>query len=138
MQALPFSMFIWLCGPVEKVTVITDVKKFSYGKRRSNSSCLLVCGGLTGLNATGKWSTWTPARFKIPEKGEDFISAISVATQAYLERPKFKGEFFVYIIPGSRMEYTCSNCHLVCHPDKKVRKARYKNGHRKQCGHTGS
>ena len=24
------------------------------------------------------------------------------------------------------MEYTCSNCHLVCHPDKEVRKARYK------------
>jgi epoxyqueuosine reductase len=24
------------------------------------------------------------------------------------------------------MEYTCSNCHFVCHPDKEVRKARYK------------
>ena len=24
------------------------------------------------------------------------------------------------------MEYTCSNCHFVCHPDKEVRKARYR------------
>jgi hypothetical protein len=24
-----------------------------------------------------------------------------------------------------RLEYTFSNCHFVCHPDKEVRKARY-------------
>jgi hypothetical protein len=24
------------------------------------------------------------------------------------------------------MEYTCSNCHFVCHPNKEVRKARYR------------
>jgi hypothetical protein len=24
------------------------------------------------------------------------------------------------------MEYTCSNCHFVCHPDKEIRKARYR------------
>jgi epoxyqueuosine reductase QueG len=112
--------------PVEKVTVTLGGKEFSYGKRRSNCRCLFVCGGLTGLNATGKWSTWSPGRFKIPEKDEDFISAISAAIQAYLERPKFKGGFFVPIIPGSKMEYTCANCQLVCHPDKEVRTARYK------------
>jgi len=82
--------------------------------------------GLTGLNASGKWSTWSPDRFKIPEKDEDFIAAIPTATQAYLGRPKFEGGFFIGLIPGSRMEYTCSNCHLVCHPDKEIRTARYK------------
>ena len=112
--------------PLEKVTVILGGKEFSYGKRRSNSLCFLVCGGLTGLNASGKWSTWSPARFKIPEKDEDFIAAIPAATQAYLSRPKFEDGFYICLIPGSRMEYTCSNCHLVCHPDKAVRKARYK------------
>lgn len=40
--------------PVEKVTVIIDGKKFSYGKRRDNSCCLLVCMGLTGMNSSGK------------------------------------------------------------------------------------
>ena len=112
--------------PVEKVTVTLGGKEFSYGKRRSNSRCFLVCGGLTGLNASGKWSTWSPGRFKIPEKDEDFIAAIPTATQAYLGRPKFEGGFFICLIPGSRMEYTCSNCHLVCHPDKEIRTARYK------------
>jgi epoxyqueuosine reductase QueG len=112
--------------PIKKVTVTLGGKEFSYGKRRSNSRCFFVCGGLTGLNATGKWSTWAPGRFKIPEKDEDFIAAIPAAIQAYLGRPKFKGGFFVPIIPGSKMEYTCAYCQLVCHPDKKVRKARYK------------
>jgi len=112
--------------PVEKVTVTLGGKEFSYGKRRNNSRCLLVCMGLTGLNASGKWSTWSPGRFKIPEKDEDFISAMPAATQAYLERPKLKGGFFVPIMSGSMMDFPCSNCQLVCHPDKEVRTARYK------------
>ncbi len=112
--------------PVEKVTVTLGGKEFSYGKRRNNSRCLLVCMGLTGLSASGNWSTWSPGRFNIPEKDEDCISAIPSVTQAYLERLQFKGGFFVPIMSGSKREYPCSNCHLVCHPDKKVRTARYK------------
>ena len=111
--------------PVEQVNITLGDKEFSYGKRRSHSRCFLVCGGLTGLNVSGKWSTWSPARFDIPEKDEDFQSAAPVATQAYLNRPKFEGGFFICLISGSRMEYTCSNCHFVCHPDPEVRKARY-------------
>ena len=111
---------------VEKVTVTLGGKKFSYGKRRNNSRCLLVCRGLTGLNASGSWSTWSPGRFKIPGKDEDFVAAISAAAQAYLGRPKLKGGFFVPIMSGSMMDFPCSNCHLVCHPDKEVRIARYK------------
>ena len=112
--------------PVEKVTVTLGGKEFSYGKRRSNSRCFLVCGGLAGLNSSGKWSTWSPARFEIPAKDEDFLAALPAATQAYLDRPKFNGGFFIFLIAGSRMEYTCSNCHFVCHPDPEVRKARYR------------
>ena len=29
-------------------------------------------------------------------------------------------------MPGDRVELTCGNCQLICHPDKDVRKARYK------------
>jgi Uncharacterized Fe-S protein len=112
--------------PVEKVTVTLGGKEFSYGKRRSNARCFLVCGGLTGLNSSGKWSTWSPARFEIPKKNEDFLATLPDAIQAYQGRPKFKGGFFICLIPGSRMEYTCSNCHFVCHPNKEVRKAGYK------------
>jgi len=112
--------------PLEKATVTLGGKKFSYGKRKSKSRCGLVCGGLAGLNASGNWSTWSPARFEIPEKDEDFITATSGAQEASLRRPKIKGGFFVAKRPGNRLEYNCSNCSLVCHPDKKIRKARYR------------
>ena len=112
--------------PVEKVTVTLGGKEFSYGKRRNNSRCLLVCMGLTGLNVSGKWSTWFPGRFKIPENDGNFVAAMPAAIQAYLKRPKFKGGVFIPIMAGSMMEYTCANCQIVCHPDKEVRTARYK------------
>ena len=112
--------------PVEKISVTLGGKEFSYGKRKSNSRGLLVCMGLTGLSASGKWSTWSPGRFKIPEKDDDFISAIAAATQAYQERPKLNSGYFIPIMSGCMMEYPCSSCQLICHPDKKIRTARYK------------
>ncbi len=116
--------------PVEKVTVTLGGKEFSYGKRRNYSRCGYVCGGMAGLNPSGKWSTWSPARFEIAEKEEDVPDLLNPdaqipALQAYLERP-IKGGFFLALSPGYRLEYTCSNCQLVCHPDKEVRKARYR------------
>src|SRR5271157_1290258 len=81
--------------PVEKVTVTLGGKEFSYGKRRNNSRCLLVCIGLTGLDASGKWSTWSPGHFKIPENDEDFVAAIPATIKAYLGRPKFKAGYFI-------------------------------------------
>jgi hypothetical protein len=29
-------------------------------------------------------------------------------------------------MPGDRVALTCGNCQLICHPDKDVRKRRYK------------
>jgi hypothetical protein len=46
--------------------------------------------------------------------------------QAYLRRLKLKDGFFVPIMSGFMMEFPCSNCHLICYPDKEVRNARYK------------
>jgi hypothetical protein len=30
------------------------------------------------------------------------------------------------LMPGDRVELTCGNCQLICHPDKDIRKQRYK------------
>jgi hypothetical protein len=30
------------------------------------------------------------------------------------------------LMPGDRVELTCGNCQLICHPDKDIRKERYK------------
>lgn len=29
-------------------------------------------------------------------------------------------------MPGDKVELTCGNCQLICHPDKEIRKKRYK------------
>ena len=29
-------------------------------------------------------------------------------------------------MPGDRVELTCGNCQLICHPDKEIRKKRFK------------
>lgn len=99
---------------------------FSYSLHRSHSRCDYVCGGFTGLHQSGRWSTWSPARFPIPEKDEEFLPAIIAAADAYKNRPRQEGGFFHFLMPGNRINFTCSNCMLVCHPDIKVRKRRYK------------
>ncbi|MGZ3494495.1 MAG: epoxyqueuosine reductase [Thermodesulfobacteriota bacterium] len=110
----------------EKVTVSLGGIDFSYCKKRDHLRCDYVCGGFTGLHRSGKWSTWSPGRFPIPENDEDFRAAIRKAAKAYVKRPKPKDGFYHFLMPGYRIENTCGNCQLVCHPDKEIRKRRYK------------
>ena len=111
----------------EKVTVTMGGIDFTYSKRRSYSRCDYVCGGFAGLHSSGKWSTWSPARFPIPENDEDFLPALVEAATAYKNRPKqdFGCNIYHPLAPGNRLDFTCGHCQFVCHPDKEVRKQRY-------------
>lgn len=113
-------------SPDETATVILGGVSFSYAKKRSHHRCDYVCGGFAGLHPTGKWSTWSPARFPIPEKDGEFLPAIVHALKPFLNRPEASVRFFSVLVPGNRIELTCGNCQLVCHPDKAVRKRRYR------------
>jgi len=110
----------------EEATITLGGVEFTYSKRRSHHRCDYVCGGFAGLAPSGKWSTWSPARFPIPEKDEEFMPAILNAAQAYKKRQKGVRGFFHAVMPGKEFEITCSHCQLICHPDKEVRKRRYK------------
>ncbi|HOF04502.1 MAG TPA: hypothetical protein PK175_09165 [Syntrophales bacterium] len=112
--------------PDQKTVVRMGDFDFSYSRRRNHSRCDYVCGGFTGLHKSGKWSTWSPGRFPIPDKDEEFLPALVKAADAYKKRPQLEGGFFHFLMPGNRINFTCGNCMLVCHPDKKVRKRRYK------------
>jgi epoxyqueuosine reductase QueG len=110
----------------EKIDVTMGGMRFTYSKKHYHNRCDYVCGGFTGLHKSGRWSTWSPGRFPIPDSDEDFQAALLNAVGPYLNRPK-KGSFvFNALMPGDRVELTCGNCQLICHPDKTVRKARYK------------
>lgn len=113
-------------SPDKTVIVSLGDVEFSYSKRRTYLRCDYVCGGFSGLHRSGKWSTWSPARFRIPENDEDFRSAIKTAAKPYRQRKWMGNVFFHPLMPGNRGSFTCGHCQLVCHPDKEVRKRRYK------------
>jgi len=113
-------------NPDEKIVVRMGDVDFSYSARRHHSRCDYVCGGFTGLHKSGRWSTWSPARFPIPDRDEDFLPALMNAADSYKRRPREEGGFFHFLMPGNRISLTCGHCTLVCHPDKAVRKRRHK------------
>ncbi|MDR9459540.1 MAG: epoxyqueuosine reductase [Dehalococcoidia bacterium] len=114
-----------LMHPKEKTQVELGGVVFDYSKRRSYLRCEYVCGGFTGLHSSGKWSTWSPGRFPIPDDDGDFGPALVAALDAYGKRPDLGGGYYHSLMRG-KLWQTCGNCQLVCHPDKDERKRRYK------------
>jgi epoxyqueuosine reductase QueG len=109
-----------------QVSVTLGGIDFSYSQKRHHSRCDYVCGGFTGLHKSGKWSTWSPGRFPIPDKDEAFYPALINTVGPYLNRPHTGPAIFNVIMPGDKVGLTCGNCQLICHPDKDIRKRRYK------------
>jgi len=108
----------------EKVHVTLGGVEFSYSKRRNYMRCGYVCGGLTGLHKSGKWSTWSPGRFPIPEADEDFEPAFQKALPYYLKWPKIEGGHYHFLI-NEKIRTTCAHCQFICSPDEEERKRRY-------------
>jgi epoxyqueuosine reductase QueG len=115
-----------LMHPDEKTTVTMGGVEFSYARRQSYNRCDYVCGGFTGLSKSGKWSTWSPARFPIPEKDEEFLDALRRAIKPYAYRPRPGAGFYNPLLPGNKAQISCAHCQLICHPDKDVRTKRFK------------
>jgi epoxyqueuosine reductase len=113
-----------LMDPDKLTSVSLGGEIFSYSKRRFYMRCEYVCGGFTGLHPSGKWSTWSPGRFPIPEKDRDFLDALKTASQSYNRWPDIKGGVYHVLMDG-KLYFTCGNCQLICHPDKAERKRRY-------------
>jgi epoxyqueuosine reductase len=109
----------------QTTSVTMGESPFSYAKRRSYLRCEYVCGGFTGLHPDGKWSTWSPGRFEIPEKDADFLPALIHGVKVYGQRPEMDGGYHHSLMPGTKLWLTCGNCQLICHPDKAVRMKRY-------------
>lgn len=114
-----------MMDPKEGERVILGGKEYSYSKRRSYLRCEFVCGGFTGLHPSGKWSTWSPGRFEIPESNKEFIAALRHGMKAYEGRPPVEGGFF-NPLSRKKLNLTCGNCQLICVPDKEERKRRHK------------
>jgi epoxyqueuosine reductase len=113
-----------LMHPKQETCVTLGGLEFTYSKRRAYIRCEYVCGGFAGLHSSGKWSTWTPARFRIPEKDEEFLEVFRPAAKAYWQRPECEGGFY-HPLMKKKLRQTCGSCQIVCSPDKEERKRRY-------------
>ena len=115
-------------GKTDKVTVTMGGVDFAYTQRSSYDRCSYVCSGQTGLHASGKWSTWSPARFPIPKNDEDLAPVRREAFAAWSERPELPGGGMQSPITYGKIQrdvtLTCGNCMHVCHPDPEERKRR--------------
>jgi len=115
----------------DKMTEVTfGNHTFSYAARRTYLRCAYVCGGYTGLHKSGKWSTWSPGRFPIPEQDEEFLELLVGSGNLAGERPVGEGGRY-HSLMNHKLYTTCGNCQIVCVPDKEERKRRLnllKNG----------
>jgi epoxyqueuosine reductase len=114
-----------MMSPDEETIVNMGGEEFSYSERRSYLRCEYVCGGFTGLHPSGKWSTWSPGRFTIPENEDEFRGLLIESVNAYEKWPDAGGGHY-HLLMGRPLYLTCGNCSLICHPEKEVRKKRYK------------
>jgi epoxyqueuosine reductase QueG len=103
---------------------------FSYAERRDYGRCGMCCGGATGLDRSGEWSTWSPGRFKLPnpkDDAEEELQGIQQrAAKAHKQRPPLPGgtdsKVKLHADPDAvlpKVYLTCGNCQLVCWGDKK-------------------
>jgi epoxyqueuosine reductase len=115
-----------LMDPEQETKVTLGGRDFTYAQRRNYLRCEFVCGGMTGLHPSKKWSTWSPGRFFIPEDDGAFRDAMIRGIKAYDRRPRMEGGF-PHILMRSNLYLTCGNCQLLCWPDPADRKENYRN-----------
>ena len=114
-----------MMDPKEEAKVNLGGKDFTYARRRNYLRCEFVCGGMTGLHPSKKWSTWSPGRFLIPEDDGAFRDAMIKRIKAYGKRPKMEGGF-LHVLMRSNLYLTCGNCQLLCWPELADRKENYR------------
>ena len=110
----------------EKRSMDIGGNRIRVGNCRLASRCAYPCGGITGLDRSGKWSTWSPGRFPLPDDDEDYKTISKKYVEQYLQRKRSGPVSYNPLLAGTyEMQYTCSNCQFVCHPDRKVRMERH-------------
>jgi epoxyqueuosine reductase QueG len=120
--------------------------KFTYANRINVMRCQIVCGGLSGLDKTKKWSTWSPGRFSYPETEDQVRRIFSYALLKAPKRPNssnYNNGFDISQLADdvkvtdlntgedlskemlTGVNLTCGNCQLICWGDPKETKQNY-------------
>ncbi len=117
-------------SPTEETNITVGGYPFSYSKRMNKMRCFITCGGSNGLHSSGKFSTWSPGRYDLPENDEEVTRLLSLALTSQRRRPPIKDCSSGYQ-PASyggqgTVQLTCGNCQFVCAGNPKETAKRYK------------
>ncbi|MCL2142670.1 MAG: hypothetical protein FWH44_00180 [Methanomassiliicoccaceae archaeon] len=108
------------------VTITLGNETVRAGNCKLAARCAYPCGGITGLHRSGEWSTWSPGRFPLPDDDNEYRTISKKYVHRYLQRKREGAICYNPLLAYPfEMQYTCSNCQFVCHPDIDVRKKRY-------------
>lgn len=91
--------------------------EYSHAARNGYVRCQYVCGGFTGLHPSGKWSTWSPGRFPIPDTNIEIYKMMGRALRRYPDWPKRtdrEGGYVNEAAPGINIRLTCGMCQNLC------------------------
>lgn len=117
----------------EETSIKLGGVEFHHAKRRNLMRCNISCGGFTGLASSGKWSTWSPGRFEIPDDETDLQKQMARAVGLYFKRPPMPGGYEHIAIKGAKEYMTCGNCQIMCWGDKKETAKNLKLLHNSGC-----
>ncbi|MBW2273821.1 MAG: epoxyqueuosine reductase [Deltaproteobacteria bacterium] len=121
-EACPSEMFEKEASMTQSLGGVT----YEHSARKSITRCLMCCSGLTGLHKSGKWGSWSPGRFSIPDDEERLREEVLRAASLSKQRPDAPletGDAVTFPpdhpFSGIQMVATCGNCQLVCFGDKR-------------------
>ncbi|NHJ25208.1 MAG: hypothetical protein EAX89_11565 [Candidatus Lokiarchaeota archaeon] len=126
-----FRMF----GTDEMESIDIGGYTFSCAKRINLTRCQIVCSGLSGLDKSGQWSTWSPGRYDYPETDKEVMRLLAIAvnnsskwpddgTEIGMEIANLEEDEELSMVLGNDKEklftmikntkLTCGNCQLIC------------------------
>ncbi|MCP4764438.1 MAG: epoxyqueuosine reductase [archaeon] len=149
-KVCPYRMF----DDKETFSIKLGEFSFSYAKRIDLYRCFISCGGYSGLDKTGNWSTWSPGRVPYCKTNKEMTRAL---INKYLKPLKWsiKNETGTYNIQELHEDpvvkndenlkkllfskenkstlkmlkntvLTCGNCQLICSSNKEETAENYK------------
>jgi len=113
--ACPVEMF----EKKKEMSVHLGGKTYTHAARKTYLRCQFCCGGFTGLHKSGKWSSWSPGRFAVPEDEDTLLNELVRAMSLYENRPRMTAGYVNPAFDGATLNMTCGNCQVVCWGDKK-------------------
>lgn len=113
----------------KETSVTLGGEEFTFSERVSYTRCQFVCGGFSGLHPGGKWSTWSPGRYRFPGDEEELMGVFLRAIESYSRWPARTdgdGGYVNMALSESSLRLTCGNCQVVCAGDAEETRSNYR------------